>query len=176
MARAFVAVTLPGPVLDAVEAATAAFELPGARRTPREQWHLTLQFLGNHVDLDATAAALERLDAPGGRTRLGGAGAFPKASRATVLWVGVREGVDYLSDLADRVADATGVPLEHRPYRPHLTIARQKQPTDLRDIVAALDEAPFGDPWDVTEITLFESRLGSAGARHTPVCVTALRR
>ncbi|HEX5097749.1 MAG TPA: RNA 2',3'-cyclic phosphodiesterase [Acidimicrobiia bacterium] len=176
MARAFVAVTLPEPVLDAVDAATAGLELPDARRTPREQWHLTLQFLGNHVDLDATAAALETLDAPAGRLGLGGAGAFPKPARATVLWIGLREGVLYLSDLAERVSRATGVPLEHRPHRPHLTIARPKRATDVRGVVAALDPTSLGDAWDVTDITLFESVLGSSGARHTPVRTIALRR
>ena len=45
--RAFVAICPPPPVLDAVEARTAAVDIPGARRTPREQWHITVQFLGN---------------------------------------------------------------------------------------------------------------------------------
>jgi RNA 2',3'-cyclic 3'-phosphodiesterase len=177
VARAFVAVTLPGAVLDTVEAASSALALPdGARRTPRAQWHLTLQFLGNHVDLDATAAALSQLDARAGRVQLGGAGAFAKPARATVLWVGVHEGVEFLTELADAVVRATGLPIEDRPYRPHLTIARFKHPTDMRAAVESLHDASFGDAWDVTEITLFESVLGSTGARHVPVCVVALRR
>ncbi len=39
---------------------------PGARWTGEDQWHLTLQFLGNRVDLDAVAVALGGLDGGGG--------------------------------------------------------------------------------------------------------------
>ena len=54
MTRAFVAVRLPGAVLDAVHQRVSALDLAG-RRTTRDQWHLTLQFLGDDVDIDAVA-------------------------------------------------------------------------------------------------------------------------
>jgi 2'-5' RNA ligase len=174
VARAFVAVTLPAPVLDSVEAATAGVEFPDARRTPRDQWHITLQFLGNHVDLDATAAALGTLAAGGGVVQLGGAGAFPKPARASVLWIGVSRGVEFLTELAFAVAGVTGVALDDRPYRPHLTVARTKHPTDLRGAVDRLGDASFGPPWDVRSITLFESQNAAAGARHVSRVEVAL--
>ena len=68
MTRAFVAVRLPEAVLDAVVRATSELWVPG-RSTTRDQWHLTLQFLGDDADVDAVSAALDGIDAPGGRVR-----------------------------------------------------------------------------------------------------------
>ena len=75
MTRAFVAVSPPDAVLDAVAARAAGVTIPG-RPTTRDQWHVTLQFLGNRADVDAVAAALIGLDAERGTARLGGAGAL----------------------------------------------------------------------------------------------------
>ena len=63
MTRAFVAVRLPDAVLDAVAHRLAELSVPG-RRTTRDQWHLTLQFLGDDADVDAVVAALDGLDVP----------------------------------------------------------------------------------------------------------------
>ena len=176
MTRAFVAVSLPATVLDAVEERAERVALPG-RRTTRDQWHLTLQFLGNRADTDAIAAALAGIDVAPGDVRIGGAGAFPRAARGTVLWLGVAEGGAWLSQLADGVMTRTE-PLGHerdtRAYRPHLTLARCRTPTDLREIVATLGDVPVGPAWRVDAITLFESRTQRDGARYTPLAEIAL--
>ena len=92
MARAFVAVVPPRGVLDAVRKVSwravhrpAEMALPrllSPRWTTREQWHLTLQFLGNRVDLDEVATALATVRAAPVRVRLGGIGGFPSERRA----------------------------------------------------------------------------------------------
>src|SRR5436190_9836389 len=86
--RAFVTVALPDDVLDAVSEATGTLQLHGARMMRRDQWHLTLQFLGDDADVDAVGSALQGFTIPGGFARLGGAGAFPNARRGRVLWIG----------------------------------------------------------------------------------------
>ena len=84
--RGFVAVVPPAPVLDEIATRSAALELPGtARRMVRDQWHLTLHFLGNRVDFDAYGGALQELAMRPGRVQFGGAGAFPSARRARIL-------------------------------------------------------------------------------------------
>ena len=75
----------------------------GARGTTRPQWHVTLQFLGNHADIDAVGDALEGLPVAPARVRLGGGGAFPKVRRGRVLWLGFREGADALAGAAREV-------------------------------------------------------------------------
>jgi RNA 2',3'-cyclic 3'-phosphodiesterase len=168
--RGFVAVVPPPSVLDAVEKATAAVELPGAaRRTTRAQRHLTLQFLGNAVPFDAVAAALGALTAEPGGVRLGGGGAFPRARRGRVLWLGVVDGSALLARLGAAVAACVaplGFEPEDRRYHPHLTLARLPEPGDLRRAVAALGSEPVGAPFPVEDVVLFRSRTRAIGAEY----------
>jgi 2'-5' RNA ligase len=57
--RAFVAIRPPRPVLDAIEARVNWPAMFRGRATARDQWHLTVQFLGNDADLAAVATAFE---------------------------------------------------------------------------------------------------------------------
>jgi len=86
--RAFLAIVPPRAVLDAVgkvawraahrPAELALPRLLSPRWTTREQWHLTLQFLGSHVDLDAAADALSSVR--GAPARVPRAAGVPVAS------------------------------------------------------------------------------------------------
>jgi 2'-5' RNA ligase len=167
--RAFVAVKLPPEVLAAVSVATEAVEITGGRKMTAAQWHLTLQFLGNDADVGAVVSAFEGFAVPGGRVRLGGAGAFPNARRGRVLWVGTVEGTDVLGRLATGVAERLaplGNEAEARAFVPHITLVRSANPTDFRAPIAAIGSAPIGDAWDVDAVTLYESWLHPDGARY----------
>jgi 2'-5' RNA ligase len=168
--RGFVAVVPPPAVLDEVAARSVGLELPGtARRTTRAQWHLTLQFLGNRVDFDAVAGALADLAVGPGRLRLGGAGGFPSARRARILWIGLTEGAPYLGQLVAAIGSLLA-PLGHeaeaRDHHAHLTLARFKAPFDARPLVAALGVDPVGDAWTSAEVVLFRSQTRRTGAEH----------
>jgi len=174
IARAFVAITPPERVLDAVGEATSRVGLPdGWRWTPRGQWHLTLLFLGAVADADAVVRELR--GACRGRhafsLALGGAGAFPRARRAGVVWIGVEHGAEPLVSLADAVGGALA-PIGHERdearFHPHLTVARTRgrEQRDAREVVAALGNARFGDAWTVDEVVLFESHTRPSGAEH----------
>jgi 2'-5' RNA ligase len=177
--RAFVAIRPPERVLDAVATASAAVDVGDARRTTRDQWHLTLQFLGDVASLDAVADSLGTITTAVGRVALGGAGAFPGARRANVLWIGIAEGADYVTALAGDVVRALarlGFAADQRTFHPHLTIARARRRTfDARASVGVLAGRAYGEPWLVEEVTLFESRLGRDGARYEPRAVVTLR-
>jgi RNA 2',3'-cyclic 3'-phosphodiesterase len=179
MTRAFVAVVPPEPVLAAVGVAldgVRAAAPEGARWTVREQHHLTLQFLGNRVELDAVGAALHELAVAAADVQLGGIGAFPSARRGRVLWVGVSTGEAFLAQLAAAVGvllAPLGYEPEARPYHPHCTLARWKTPTDLRPIVDN-EGGAVGDPWRATEVVLFESVLRPTGAQYVAREVVAL--
>ena len=154
--RAFLAV-VPSPSARAWAASaqnSAAAVAPDLRWTPVEQRHLTLRFLGAVPDPAAAAAFVA--DAVGRREpftlSLGGGGAFPDPRRASVLWLGVREGLDALTELATALARP-----DDRPFRAHLTLARANPPRDLRQVVAALDACGESEPWTVDELVLFDS-------------------
>lgn len=169
--RGFVALVPPNDVLDAIDTAVSGIEVPStARRTTRPQWHLTLQFLGNRVDFDEVAGALEALAVGRGRVCFGAAGAFPSERRGRILWLGTCEGDAWLAQLAASVGALlapVGYPPEDRPYHAHLTLARLKAPADLRAVVAALGPGPVGRSWTADEVMLFESRTDRAGAEYT---------
>jgi 2'-5' RNA ligase len=71
----------------------------------------------------------------------------------------------------------TLIPAEDRPYSPHLTLARVKEPAGLSRAILfeGLTGRQFGTV-HVDAITLFESRLSPKGATHVPLQRTALRR
>ncbi|HSM01539.1 MAG TPA: RNA 2',3'-cyclic phosphodiesterase [Acidimicrobiia bacterium] len=144
-------------------------EMPG-RAVPPEKWHLTLRFLGEleEAEVDLIRHALDDADLgeafPMAWGRLG---AFPRSSRASVLWIGVARGEEPLSDVAAAVDDAlesAGFDPEDRPFRPHLTIARMRPPEDVRPVVRG---DPFPDvAMRIDRVTLYQSRLGAGGARY----------
>ncbi len=162
--RLFIAVPLEDDARHAV--ATRLGEgsaLPGSV-VPPTNWHLTLRFLGN-VDPVAYDRMLEALD----RAHLGRAfriafgrlGAFPRASRATVLWVAVDEGAERLSELAALVENALAeaeIPPDDRPFAPHLTLSRLRPPQDVRPLVEAMP--PLAVRQMVTRVVVYRSHLG----------------
>jgi 2'-5' RNA ligase len=161
--RAFLAVVPPSSARAWAESArnSAAAVAPDLRWTRAEQRHITLRFLGALPESDrrneSFAESFRRSSSFA--LSLGGGGAFPNPRRASVLWLGVREGSEALGALAATIAD----PADDRPFRAHLTLARANQPRDLRQVVAALDACGESEPWTVDEVVLFDSD----GSLHT---------
>jgi len=169
--RLFVAIAPPPAVLDELDALVEPLR---ARRldlrwTNREAWHVTLAFLGQ-VDEAAAARLVPRLQRAAGRhhqVRLAfaGAGAFPAATRANVLWSGLSGDRRALARLAESVAAGASragapPPDKGRRFQPHLTLARCRMPADVTELVAALDDYQ-GQPWTADRVHLVRSRLGA---------------
>jgi 2'-5' RNA ligase len=166
--RLFVAIALPDSAAGELDGVVAPLRLawPGLRWTGRDAWHLTLAFLGE-VDDEVTrklGARLERAATRHSRLPLSlrGAGAFPSAARARVLWTGVQGDRRGLAALAQSVAAGSrraGAPPASagRRYEPHLTLARCREPADASTLVAALTGFA-GTVWTATEIYLIRSR------------------
>jgi 2'-5' RNA ligase len=176
--RLFVAVGVPEAVAADLDGAVAPLRAawPALRWTGREAWHLTLAFLGEMPD-GATSRLVPRLERAAARhplmsLSLGGSGAFPASPRARVFWTGVRGEQAALSTLAASVAagarraGAPGVE-ENRRYRPHLTLARCREPVDARDLVAGL-AGYAGPPWDAGQIHLIRSYLPGGRPQQRP--------
>lgn len=174
--RAFFAVELPVEArASAIEAAERlkAVARHGVRWMALDTLHLTLKFLGEIREDDvprliARANAKLAPEQPFG-VGLAGYGAFPNAREARALWVGVSEGASALARLArklDSASRAIGAPRERKPFEPHLTLARLRDPQRVE-----LERAtpPDSVAWTVSEVVLFESRLSPSGARHVPL-------
>ncbi|MDD8019653.1 MAG: RNA 2',3'-cyclic phosphodiesterase [Acidobacteriota bacterium] len=101
----------------------------------RENYHLTLKFLGEISDseVEEVKGAMEKVV---GRhhsfnLKLKGLGSFPSGtSRIRVVWVGIDGGEELLSlqkDMEDEL-EKKGFPKESRSFSPHLTVGRAKIP------------------------------------------------
>jgi 2'-5' RNA ligase len=95
--------------------------------------------------------------------RLAGAGRFGPVRRPQVFWAGLDGDVAPLVELAEWLATAAwalDLPVEDRPFRPHLTLGRwpPRRPADgtLPERLAGYR----GPAWPVTEVRLIESHLG----------------
>jgi len=183
--RLFVAIAPPTAVLDELDALVEPLR---ARRldlrwTNREAWHVTLAFLGQ-VDEAAAARLLPRLERAARRHHqvglaFAGAGAFPSASRANVLWSGLSGDRLELARLAESVAAgarrAGAPPPGKRRFQPHLTLARCRMPADVTGLVTALDGYQ-GQPWTADRVHLVRSRLGATEhPRYTSLASWPLR-
>jgi RNA 2',3'-cyclic 3'-phosphodiesterase len=165
--RLFVAVPLTDQVRQEIIARLPT--LPG-RLVPPQNWHFTLRFLGN------TEPRMSEFLVGGLRkARLGAAfsilfgslGAFPRAKRARIVWLGVDDGAGRLISLAEKVESAVrhaGFPAEERPFRPHLTLTRIEPTRSVADVLA--DKSPLQIRMPVTEVSLVRSELGKGPARY----------
>jgi len=184
--RLFVAIAPPSAVLDELDALVEPLR---ARRldlrwTSRDAWHVTLAFLGQ-VDQAAAARLMPRLERAAHRhhqVRLAfaGAGAFPAARRANVLWSGLAGDRGALARLAESVAAGASragapPPDRGRRFQPHLTLARCRMPADVTELVAAL-AGHQGQPWTADRVHLVRSRLGATEhPRYTSLASWPLR-
>ncbi len=144
--------------------------------------HLTLKFLG-----DLSPGKVEKLSEAASRSAREFApfqivveqtGAFPKQGQPRVLWIGINDFSGKLGDLHARLEDESaneGFARDDRPFHPHLTVARLRQPRYARTLVAAHKELVF----DATEIAVSEllvirSELGNEGSKYTVISRHAL--
>lgn len=176
MHRLFVAIRPPEPIRDLL--IDAMDESPDFRWQDDEQLHVTLRFIGE-VDrpvADDLADALGRIRAEPFLLRIANVGRFEQRSGGA-LWAGVepREPLAALAAKVERVCQQVGLTPERRAFHPHITLARWKgrrtsETQDFLERRGGLSSPPF----DVTDFTLFESRLSRHGAHYEEVASYAL--
>ena len=178
----FVALGLPEEVKAEVERAQSELRggLEGARVTwtRREQFHLTLKFLGD-VEAERAGALVEAVRAAcrdGGvlRLRAEGVGCFPDLRRPRVVWVGVKDTGGALGRLQRAVESACGAfaaEREGQRFSGHVTLCRIKslagpEAEGLAGRVGGMAARSFGE-WTAVEVEVMRSELSPQGARHS---------
>jgi 2'-5' RNA ligase len=187
--RLFIAVAIPEEVKSKLAEAQSELRrvMPehGVRWTPREQFHLTLKFLGDVEPdrVEALGAALGTACRGFGALHLRAeqVGFFPDLRRPRVAWAGVHDREERLPVLQQAVDAAsrefTTEPKEER-FTGHVTLARIKairrpEAEALGKAVAGLTERVFGQ-WTTSHVELMRSVLSSRGASHTRIESVAL--
>ncbi len=174
--RAFIALEPPDNfVEDVVAMARILSAAVEGRFVPRQNYHVTLAFLGD-IDETQTREVMDVMDEACARAaavlmRPDGLGKFGRASDAT-LWLRLASGPE-LTDLAARLREALrsrGIEFDDKPFLPHITLARRaKLPK------TPLPELAFPLPCDATRITLFKSTLCRDGAQYKPLYTVELQ-
>lgn len=143
------------PPVDAC--ASLADAVTGLRTTRVDQWHVTLGFLGEVADPAPLSGPVAEAAAasPALGLRLAGGGFFRGPGALYAALTGDVDGLHALAAGVRRACRQAGVPLEPRPYRPHLTVARR-----LRSDPGVLDGYE-GPSWTAGEVELVRSRLGA---------------
>lgn len=146
--------------------------LPG-KQTPPENWHITTRFLGECTELQAErlmhrlSEVVEGID---GRVWCTELDAFPKRSKASVLYVTVEDpdgGLERLVMWSEEAAQSAGFEPEERPYVPHLTLSRVRPPVDVRHTFESWDDFRVGI--GLRAITLFRTRRARNGFRYEAI-------
>jgi 2'-5' RNA ligase len=182
--RLFVALEPPDPVRRRIAALQAELRRAAGPAAGELRWvdpanvHLTLQFLGAvpAERVGAIEGALAAAAAPGRPLALEvkGAGAFPSARRARVVWLGLAGDLAPLAALVAVVGRGLaplGYAPEERPFSPHLTLGRARDGRGAAGVAGALAavSAADGVAWRAAELVLFESHLSPKGARYEAV-------
>jgi 2'-5' RNA ligase len=184
--RLFLAINLTSEVRRDVAAATAALRdcVPELAWVREPLLHLTLKFLGEQPEerVGDIGAAITGV---AGRHRelsmaLGGIGAFPNFRRARVVWIGVGQDprLELLHHDVEVACEALGFEVEGRPFRPHLTLARVRQPLAEERARALSREAKrnaYHTEFMVRSIDLMRSDLSVEGPAYTTLVSAALR-
>jgi len=177
--RSFLALDPPGEILVEIAAIQSRLRklIQGDIRWVRpEGIHLTLKFFGDipEDDVDKIAATVEK--AAGKESpfalAIGGAGVFPDPHRPRVLWLGMDGDVERLQGFQkglDRELLRIGFPREERPFRPHLTLGRIRNPKGLIGLARELEkgEEYRAGRFVASGLSLMQSDLTPKGAVYT---------
>lgn len=185
--RLFVAINLDPAVRRAIIEAAAPLRViaPDLAWVREPQLHLTVKFLGEQPD-DLAPTLAEALRGIGQRHRcidaeIGGIGAFPNFRRPRVVWIGVTPApkLELLHHDVESTCESLGIPIDGKPFRPHLTLARVKpragDPQALRALARAATEVDYVEEIVITGIDLMSSELTTAGSRYRVLDSVPLR-
>jgi 2'-5' RNA ligase len=178
--RTFIAIELPDHVKKSMGQLSERLKNAkvAASWTRPEQIHLTLRFLGDvdepRIEILTGMLREEYKGLKPFKLFVAGAGAFPNAHRPNVIWAGLRgvpEALQQAQSIAETAARAIGLPPENRPFKPHLTLARVREPSSAGSLAGFLEKERDFDAggFNVGSVTLFSSQLSPKGATHTRI-------
>jgi 2'-5' RNA ligase len=165
MPRLFTGIEIPPDIADRL--AMLRGGLPNARWIDRDNYHLTLRFIGD-VDrrvAEDVAESLDRVRRPVFSLRLTGVSALgTKRPHAIVAMAEATPALIELQAEHERILQRIGLPPEGRKYTPHVTLARLRHghPRDIAEYLT-LRGGFFAQPFAVERFVLFSSRDSTGG-------------
>lgn len=196
MTRTFIALELPASAQRVLSALSERFAqaLPALRWVDTAGIHLTLAFLGelddDHLALAMEAARFAAHDFPAFQYRLTAPGIFGSPQQPRVIWMGIEDQpvaqlhgspLQRLHHVLDRELQRRGFETENRPFSPHLTLARIKQPLTpaeqqtLQRLLHRKQDSAGSALYRVSHLNVMKSELSRAGARYSVLQAYALK-
>jgi 2'-5' RNA ligase len=166
--RLFVAVPVPDELKEKIAALGEEIKADGISLVKPKNMHLTIKFIGE-VQPQKLPDIKEKL----GKMRFGkfgcrlrGVGVFPNESYIRVVWAGCESGGKMEELAKDVMGTLRGFGGDER-FSAHLTIARVKRKTDLREFLQKHMNDEFGN-FTIERFELIESVLGGGeGPKYT---------
>jgi 2'-5' RNA ligase len=145
-----------------------------ARWLAPASYHVTLAFLGwaRRDAVEAIGDAIARAtinEGPFG-FRAARLGAFPSTDQATVVWAGVEDSgaLARIAAALAREVGALGFAVDPRPFHPHITMGRLREPAAVSGVILPLAEQVFSDT-RLNAVTLYESEMKTGGSEYRSV-------
>ncbi len=155
----------------------------GIKWVPLQNFHLTLKFLGDTDEvfipgiinaLQQSVSGIKPFD-----INIKGMGKFSSFGHTKVIWLGVDDKTNSLSDIATQVNKNLidlGFAFEKRSFKAHLTLARVKYIRNenfLSDLIQNYAHTQFQNH-KVKEIILYQSILKPSGPIYKPISTISL--
>jgi 2'-5' RNA ligase len=159
------------------------------RPTARLRWsppgnlHITTKFIGDWPEARLGELKAVLADLPAREPfeiTVDGLGWFPNSRAPRVFWAAVKapEALAGLASETDVALERIGVPREVKPFSPHLTLARIKEPVplgSLHEALSRLKTIDFGR-FTADRFLLYSSELQRSGSVYTPLAEFSFER
>ncbi len=153
-------------------------KLSNIKWVPKDNLHITLKFLGElkPVEIEKIISCIKNpaKNIPAFQIEPGYLGAFPTIKRPRIIWAGLKKGHDEMVNL-NRVIEENlselGFEKDHKPFSPHITLGRFRQPPADKITVKAIETFPPLNPAKkiVGEISIYQSILKPEGPQYKPL-------
>jgi 2'-5' RNA ligase len=170
--RVFLGIALPEALKQAIAGLVHPLRaaVPKGKWVPAANYHVTTVFLGQ-TKYDQIVSLEKQLRSHPVRSafgiELGGIDAFDSASEAKVLWMKILRGAEELKALHQAVnvcVQLSGLSVERRVYRPHLTLCRLQPATDVSRFISTFKGETIH--LSVDRLSLFRSSTNPSGTHY----------
>jgi RNA 2',3'-cyclic 3'-phosphodiesterase len=179
MKRIFIAVKIdPGDsLIDMISDFKTTLKDEMIKWTETKNFHLTLSFLGDTEEdkIKAVGKMLNGVcEGPGDfDITIRGAGVFKNLKDPRIIWTGI-EPSEMLNKLYESVylgLKETGITIEDRTFKPHLTLARIKNIKNIDTLKSLIDKYMNTElqKQPVNEVIIYESLLFQSGPVYKPL-------
>ncbi|MBN1923673.1 MAG: RNA 2',3'-cyclic phosphodiesterase [Nanoarchaeota archaeon] len=153
--RCFFSVELPETIKK--EAIILFKKYPNTHFTDLKNLHFTLKFIGETEKISDLIKSVKEISFKKFKLKLSNVGCFPDKNNIRILWLGVSEGREELSELANVIDSKTKDfrVNEHESFVPHLTIARCNNNCDKKILYEDFQSSVF----EVSKFYLMSSTL-----------------